>query len=107
MQNPVFMAVTNPLFSLPTPNQTYGDAGRNSVRFDPFYQLDLGLHKQFALRPRGTSFDFRVEAFNVLNQTNYAFPQSNYSPSSTSFGVVAAASTFPARILQFAGKIIF
>jgi hypothetical protein len=107
MQNPVFMTVTNPLFSLPTPNQTYGDAGRNSVRFDPFYQLDLGLHKQFALRPRGTSFDFRVEAFNVLNQTNYAFPQSNYSPSSTSFGVVAAASTFPARILQFAGKIIF
>ena len=74
---------------------------------DPFYQLDLGLHKQFPLRPEGTSFDFRVEAFNVLNQTNYAFPQSSYSPSSTSFGVVAAASTFPARILQFAGKIIF
>ena len=107
MQNPVFMTVSNPLFSLPTPNQEYGNAGRNSVRFDPFYQLDLGLHKSFALRPRGTSFDFRVEAFNVLNQTNYAFPQSNYSPSSTSFGVVAAASTFPARILQFAGKIIF
>jgi Carboxypeptidase regulatory-like domain/TonB-dependent Receptor Plug Domain/TonB dependent receptor len=107
LQNPVFMSVANPLFSLPTSNQTYGDAGRNSVRFDPFYQLDLGLHKQFALRPRGTSFDFRVEAFNVLNQTNYAFPQSNYSPSSTSFGVVATASTFPARILQFAGKIIF
>jgi Carboxypeptidase regulatory-like domain/TonB-dependent Receptor Plug Domain/TonB dependent receptor len=107
MQNPVFMSVANPLFSLPTSNQTYGDAGRNTVRFDPFYQLDLGLHKQFALRPRGTSFDFRVEAFNVLNQTNYAFPQSSYSPSSTSFGVVAAASTFPARILQFAGKIIF
>jgi hypothetical protein len=100
-------AVPDPLFSLPTVNQTYGNAGRNSVRFDPFYQLDLGLHKQFALRPQGTSFDFRVEAFNVLNQTNYAFPQSNYSPSSTSFGVVAAASTFPSRILQFAGKIIF
>jgi hypothetical protein len=100
-------AVPDPLFSLPTVNQTYGNAGRNSVRFDPFYQLDLGLHKQFALRPRGTSFDFRAEAFNVLNQTNYAFPSSGYSPSSTSFGVVAAASTFPARILQFAGKIIF
>lgn len=107
MQNPVFMSVANPLFSLPTSNQTYGDAGRNTVRFDPFYQLDLGLHKQFALRPRGTSFDFRVEAFNVLNQTNYAFPSSSYSPSSTSFGVVAAASTYPSRILQFAGKIIF
>jgi len=42
-----------------------------------------------------------------LNQTNYAFPQSGYSPTSSSFGVVAAGSTFPARILQFAGKIIF
>jgi hypothetical protein len=67
----------------------------------------MGLHKQFPLYLEGTSFDFRVEAFNILNQTNYAFPQSNYSPSSTSFGVVAAASTFPARVLQFAGKIIF
>jgi hypothetical protein len=101
------MPGTSSLFSLPTSNQTYGNAGRNSVRFDPFYQLDLGLHKQFPLRPEGTSFDFRVEAFNILNQTNFAFPQSSYSPSSTSFGVVAAGSTFPARILQFAGKIIF
>ena len=113
LQNPALekalegTTVTDPIFSLPTANQTYGDAGRNSVRFDAFYQLDLGLHKQFALRPEGTSFDFRVEAFNVLNQTNYAFPQSSYSPSSTSFGVVEAASTFPSRILQFAGKIIF
>jgi hypothetical protein len=112
LQNPVLEKAlegitVNPLLSLPTVNQTYGNAGRNSVRFDPFYQLDLGLHKQFALRPQGTSFDFRVEAFNVLNQTNYAFPSSSYSPTSTSFGVVAAGSTFPARILQFAGKIIF
>jgi hypothetical protein len=109
LQNPVLQGAqpTNPIFSLPDNNHPYGNAGRNSVRFDAFYQLDMGLHKQFPLYPEGTSFDFRVEAFNVLNQTNYAFPQSSYSPSSTSFGVVAAASTFPARILQFAGKIIF
>ncbi len=94
-------------FSLPTVNQEYGNAGRNSIRFDPFYQLDLGLHKSFALYPHGTTFDFRVEAFNILNKTNLAFPTSTYSPNSTSFGVVAAASTFPARVLQFAGKIIF
>ena len=98
--------VPNP-FSLPTNNQPYGNAGRNSVRFDPYYNLDLGLHKAFQLYPANTTFDFRVEAFNILNQTNYAFPTSNYSPNSTGFGVVAAASTFPARVLQFAGKIIF
>lgn len=98
-------ALYSSAFSLPDNNHPYGNTGRNSVRFDPFYQLDMGLHKQFALRPEGTSFDFRVEAFNILNQTNYAYPQS--SVSSSSFGVVTASTTFPARILQFAGKIIF
>jgi hypothetical protein len=93
------------LFSLPNNNQPYGNAGRNSVRFDPFYQLDVGLHKQFPLYVHGASFDFRAEAFNLLNQTNYAFPQSGVG--SSTFGIVAAASTSPARILQFAGKIVF
>lgn len=94
-------------FSLPDQNHPYGTAGRNSVRFDPFYNLDIGLHKNFPLYPEGVSFDFRAEAFNILNQTNYAFPSSSFSPTSTSFGVVTAATTFPSRILQFAGKIIF
>jgi hypothetical protein len=107
LQNPVFGITGNAVLSLPDVNHPYGSAGRNSVRFDPFYQLDLGLHKNFPLRLEGSSFDFRAEAFNIFNQTNYAFPQSGYSPTSSSFGVVAAASTFPARILQFAGKIIF
>jgi hypothetical protein len=98
--------IANP-FSLPTVNQPYGNAGRNSIRFDPFYQTDMGLHKSFALYPEGVSLDFRAEAFNILNQTNYAFPTSSYSNNSTGFGVVAAASTFPARILQFAAKVVF
>jgi hypothetical protein len=99
------VALNPAAFAIPDDNHPYGNVGRNSIRFDPFYQLDMGLHKQFALYPEGTSFDFRVEAFNLLNQTNYSFPQSQVGNSS--FGVVAAASTFPARILQFAGKIIF
>lgn len=108
LQNAVFMSVPNPIFSLPDVNHPYGNAGRNSVRFDPYYNLDLGLHKAFALYPAGVTFDFRAEAFNVLNQTNFEAPSSEtYAPSSSSFGVVTAATTFPARVLQFAGKIIF
>lgn len=94
-------------FSLPTTPQPYGNAGRNSVRFDPYYNLDIGLHKSFNLYPDGTVFDFRVEAFNILNQTNYASPSSGFSLNSSSFGSVTAATTFPARVLQFAGKIVF
>lgn len=94
-------------FALPDVNHPYGNAGRNSVRFDPYYDTDIGLHKQFGLYPEGTLFDFRVEAFNIFNQTNYAVPSSNISSGASGFGVVNASSTFPARVLQFAGKIIF
>ncbi len=95
-------------FSLPDVNHPYGNAARNSVRLDPYYDLDLGLHKQFPLGFESSMLDFRAEAFNVLNQTNYGFPgSSNFSPTSTSFGVVTAATTLPARVLQFAAKIIF
>jgi hypothetical protein len=94
-------------FSLPAFNQPYGNAGRNSVRLDPFYQLDLGLHKQFDLYPAGKlKFDFRAEAFNALNKVNYAGPASETFGSSA-FGIATASSVFPARVLQFAGKIIF
>jgi hypothetical protein len=103
--NQDLLALNSADFSLPDVNHPYGSAGRNSVRFDNFYQLDLGLHKAFALYPENVKFDFRFEAFNILNQTNYAFPQSGVG--SSSFGIVAAASTFPARVLQFAGKFIF
>ncbi len=94
-------------FSLPTVNQPYGNAGRNSVRFDPYYNTDVGLHKQFDLYPENVKFDFRVEAFNVFNVTDYGFPTSNVSSGAGGFGVVAAGSTFSPRILQFAGKILF
>jgi hypothetical protein len=106
--NTALLSLNLAAFSLPTANQPYGNAPRNSIRFDPYYNLDVGLHKSFALYPEGVSFDFRAEAFNVLNQTNYAFPASEtYSPNSTSFGAVTSASTLPARVLQLAGKIIF
>jgi hypothetical protein len=93
-------------FSLPAFNQPYGNAGRNSVRLDPFYQLDMGLHKQFPIFREGIKFDFRAEAFNILNKVNYEGPSSE-TVGSSSFGQATSASVFPARILQFAGKIIF
>jgi hypothetical protein len=105
--NTQFAAINVAAFKVPDGNQPYGNVQRNSVRFDSFYQLDLGLHKNFALYPEGTSFEFRAEAFNVLNQTNYAFASSNISSGVGGFGIVNAQSTFPARILQLAGKIIF
>jgi hypothetical protein len=93
-------------FSLPTANQPYGNAGRNSLRLDPYYDLDFALHKQFPLYKERVKFDFRAEAFNILNKVNYQGPASETFGSS-SFGFATASSAFPARVLQFAGKIVF
>jgi hypothetical protein len=90
--------------SVPTdPSHPWGNAGRNIARGYPFYQLDLGIHKQFPLMSEVRKLEFRAEAFNLLNQTNFMSPNSNIS--STSFGSIT--STFPARQLQFALKFIF
>lgn len=93
-------------FSLPTANQPYGNAGRNSLRLDPYYDFDFALHKQFPVYKDRVKFDFRAEAFNLFNKVNYQGPASE-TVGSSSFGQATASSTFPARVLQFAGKIIF
>ncbi len=81
----------------------YGNAGRNSLRDYPFYELDTGLHKAFPLWSDSSNLDFRAEAFNVLNQVNYGAPDSNRSDGS--YGSITSA--FPARQLQLALKLIF
>ena len=89
-------------FSLPT-TYPWGNASRNLGRTDAFYQTDLGLHKAFSLWSESSFFDFRAEAFNVLNKVNYAGANSTFGGSS--FGQITSA--YPARQLQLAGKIIF
>jgi hypothetical protein len=89
--------------SVPTTGNPFGNAQRNMVVSPAFFQTDLGLHKAFPLWREGSSFDFRAEAFNVLNKVNYQAPDGNVSNST--FGSITAA--FPARQLQLAAKIIF
>ena len=81
----------------------WGNVTRNSERSNAFYQADLGLHKAFPLWNDSSNFDFRAEAFNVLNKVNYQQPNSTFG--SSSFGQITTA--FPARQLQLAAKIIF
>ncbi|MGI4755646.1 MAG: carboxypeptidase regulatory-like domain-containing protein [Janthinobacterium lividum] len=92
----------NAAFSLPT-TYPWGNASRNLGRSDAFYQADLGLHKAFALWSDSSFFDFRAEAFNVLNKVNYGAANSTFG--SSSFGQITSA--YPARQMQLAGKIIF
>jgi hypothetical protein len=90
--------------TLPPATAPFGNSPRNSVRGYPFYQLDLRVQKRFPLPMRdGGSIEIQVEGFNVLNKTNFGAP--NGDRSSNAFGTIR--STFPARQLQLAAKIVF
>lgn len=82
--------------------QPFGNAGRNIARAPSMFNLDLGLHKDFAVTERFT-VSFRTEAFNLLNKTNFGPPNANIS--NTNFGTIT--STYPARQLQFGLKVLF
>ena len=89
--------------AIPTGPNPFGNAARNSVRGTAFSQTDMGLHKGFQLLREGQLLDFRAEAFNILNQSNYVTPDTNVS--NGTYGQISSA--FPARQLQFAVKLIF
>ena len=65
--------------------------------------LDYGIFKNFRFTER-TSFQFRWEVFNALNNTNYNRPGSNVSSPAT-FGIITAAQ--PARTMQFGLKFYY
>lgn len=85
-----------------TEGNPFGNAGRGTVRGEPFYQADLGMHKTFPFTERWR-LEFRGEVFNLLNATNFLVPDTNRS--NVTYGTVTA--TRAARQVQFALKLIF
>ena len=104
--NPNWTASTYLLRSnvaIPTdPSHPFGNAGRNPVRGPGLFQLDMGMHKDFRVR-ESVKLELRGEAFNMANRTNFTAPDGNISNST--FGVIS--TTFPARQVQFAMKVVF
>ncbi|NBO65668.1 MAG: TonB-dependent receptor, partial [Acidobacteria bacterium] len=91
--------------TIPTADKPFGNLGRNAVYGFPFYQVDLGVQKNFALRfiNEEARLEFRTEFFNFFNRTNFSAP--NTDARSAAFGRVS--STFDPRIVQFALKLHF
>jgi hypothetical protein len=96
-------------------SQPFGTIGRNSVRGPKFWQADLGLHKSFPILRESTRLEFRMEAFNLFNRSNFLVPDTNASNirrdaqgnaiPGGSYGRIS--DTYPARQIQFALKLIF
>jgi len=56
-------------FAAPT-GLTFGDAGRNIMNIPTRWNFDMGLFKNFFVTERA-NFEFRAEAFNVFNHTQW------------------------------------
>jgi hypothetical protein len=95
---------------------TFGDAGRNILRNPHRINFDMALFKHFAFTER-LGFEFRAEAFNVFNHTQWggiagdsgsagaSGGSSNNSFPSDSFGYTSWAHN--PRILQLGAKFLF
>jgi len=85
------------------PLNTYGNGGVFYLDTDGTKNEDLGLFKDFDITER-KRLQFRYEAFNLFNNTNYYLPKNNVSTPST-FGKVQAA--LPGRVMQMSLKLYF
>jgi hypothetical protein len=93
-------------FTIPSYTQPFGSAGRNIARGPAFYELDLGVHKNFSLWSESSRLEFRAEAFNLLNKTNFNV-NSGFGTTfgSSSYGIFT--QTLPPRQIQLALKLVF
>jgi len=88
---------------IPTdPSQPFGNAARNTVRAPFFTQVDFVAAKELPIY-KTTRVQFRIEAFNLLNHTNFRAP--NTTRSSAAFGTIT--STWDARQIQLGVKFSF
>lgn len=88
----------------PSVTSPFGNAGRNTARSDSYFNLDVAVQKEFRLPITDfTRIGFRAEVFNAFNRTN--FQAANSDITSAAFGTIN--STFPARQIQLAVKVLF
>lgn len=80
----------------------FGSAGRNILVGPGFANIDLALSKAFHLSERA-GLQFRVEAFNLLNHSNFRLPEGWVNRST--FGQILSA--YPAREIQVAVRLDF
>ena len=107
---PLYLSTGNPInylnpaaFSVPDYTQPFGNTPRNVARTPAVYQTDFGLHKNFPIS-EARYLQFRAEAFNLFNKTNFV-TVTGTNANSSGFGVFN--STFPARQLQLALRLVF
>ncbi len=102
---PEGFAFNTAAFAVP-PTGQLGNAGRNIIRGDSFFNSDLGILRTFQLPflGEGRSLRFRSEFFNLYNTVNFTAPVTSLS--SAAFGRYVSNATSP-RVIQFSLKLTF
>ena len=78
------------------PIQTdWGNVAPNSFRGPGYFDIDTNLSRNFAIKERFT-FNFGIQAYNVLNRPNFANPSGSIS--SGSFGLITGTLGPPTSI---------
>lgn len=90
-------------FAVPA-NYTFGNSQRNMMFGPSFSEWDAALLKDLKITER-VNFQFRAEAFDVLNRANFGNPAANVSVPAT-IGQISSTSA-DNRELQFGGRISF
>ena len=86
-----------------TPAQyTFGNCGLGTILGPTFFNVDLGIHRDFRIR-EGWTLTYRWENFNTLNHANFSAPAASFG--TATFGQIS--STLPPRIMQMALKLVF
>jgi len=83
---------------------TFGDSGRDAFRYPRRTNFDMALHKLFPIR-ESTNFEFRAEAFNVFNHTEWGSGFGSNTIGASNFLYIN--SVHLPRILQLALKFNF
>jgi len=88
---------------------TFGDSGRNFLNMPRRTNFDMSLLKHFKINET-TGFEFRTEAFNIFNHTQWA--GSSISGASINNDIAGSSFLHPsaahrARTLQFGLKFLF
>jgi hypothetical protein len=81
---------------------TFGDSPRSVLRGPGVVTTDLTMEKSIGLA-HGTRLDVRVEAYNLLNRTNFNIP--GFTLGAPDFGVISSAR--PARAIQVGTRFSF
>ncbi|MGA8729440.1 MAG: carboxypeptidase regulatory-like domain-containing protein [Terracidiphilus sp.] len=93
----------NPTAFVAPAQYTFGNTPRNSLRTEPFKNLDASLFREFPVF-ESMKLQLRLDSFNSFNHPVWGTP--NACENCANFGVVTSTVN-NARQLQLSGKIVF